>query len=226
MENIEKKTNTHKTRYEPITHKLLEDSFVYNFSSDGMKILNDAIVTRKDTAIFISKHGIPKYALYFRGLYKAIDIIEKYESESTEPIYILCPIYFDIAKDELHDTQIGITGSPYYREHTTTCAIREMNEEMGITCYKHNLNICSQTKKNFIFVININNTLTSSYRYNKPYEGDKKESKKKVQILVYGTLKQIIDKISRINYRIYSRDFNTIRGLRILSLKDVKNLIL
>lgn len=215
--------------FTPLRHMLIHDSYVYLFDEDKMTITtNNKIIDKIGTEILLSKRMIHEYSTkkYF-GLSNAVQHIIKLQHEY--PIYLIGPVYINDKQNGLADSQLSITGCPYYNEHFVTAAKRELSEEIGLTCDTSSLiNIVDSYTTTYI--VNINNTYSASKKddlcQDTKNKLNKKDNKnKKIQVLIFGSLPEIETKIKQINYREDSADLHSIAGLRILSLDDYMTFI-
>lgn len=148
--------------------------------------------------------------------------------------YVVCPVYVSKKSNKILDTQLSVTGKCQLEENEICATVREIQEELGITTNPLEIQLCSNT---IVFDENNKNNCKKKYRKessffvdisnSRPYDPKldmfirKKDNKqKKIQVVVFGKLNNILEMFEKVINRPDSHDIETIRFLRILSLKE------
>jgi hypothetical protein len=204
--------------FKPLTKTLVRDSVVYSFGSGLKSIIDNPTVISKGTDVLISKHVLP-------GINEAYHHIEALDNSAE--LYVMCPIYWDDKHACFCDTQLAVTGAVFVGEHDHRVAtIRELNEELGISCFPRDLVECSKNAKipgkyartATTFALDASNASPFVSSSISSHGTDDKSTK--VQVVVYGTLPQLQCLVTRITDRSHSKDLTGIRGIRLISLDD------
>jgi hypothetical protein len=195
-----KRTFNYTTRYV---------SFIFNFDTRQIKKIECG------TQIEVSKctlHGI-------NNAYKTLT--NNYLL--TDEYYVVCPIYFSKSSKRMLDTQLSVTGKCQYGENEVFGTIREIQEELGITCNINKIACCtsrnSTTKTETTFIADV-----TDGKYFDPKRDcvtkNRDDKTKRIQVVVYGKINNLLNMYSNILNRPESNDIETIRHIRILSLKE------
>lgn len=196
--------------YPSFNHELKYESFIFNFSTKTVSPVPP------NTIVEFSSFGLA-------GLSDSYDNIKKLKN--IKDVYILCPVYWQ--KNERKDTQLAVTGTNIIGENYDDCVIREIAEELGVTVSKYYLNYMNtkidngnNEKKRTILNYNVNLSYTRPYDpYDKFYIG-KDDFSKKIQVVPFGDLSNLLNLIKKITLRPYSDDIKLIREIRLISLKE------
>lgn len=141
--------------------------------------------------------------------------------------YVAGITYFNTKNGKLIDTQYSITGSMNPCDaNTTTSAIRELEEELGVTCDISHMGIPDIVKVGWqtytTYVISARTLRPISLRdieKHSPYEPGKDIKSQKIQIFIHGTCEDFVYLTSQIKYR---RNAETdIAGITIIPVKMV-----
>jgi len=139
--------------------------------------------------------------------------------------------YFDYTKSYIlglgytrNDVQFAITGTEQLNETTHQAIIRELEEEVGITIDETKLTnkIIKETP------LRRNSTYLLHASHAKPYNGyadmfvqNRDDKFRKVQVVIYGSLKEITKLIEMITRRRPSEEQHSIVSLHILEAKTI-----
>lgn len=154
--------------------------------------------------------------------------------KTKEEIYIVCPTYSYSETNKTIDSQIVITGSVNDNETPLNCAFREIREEIGfkisyLDLYSNNYgtiynnNHCVDNYMINLSTINEKNNEQPKFKNYNVYYRSKKQF---VQILLYGTLNDIMFKFKNLHSRRYSNDIlksnkYIIDKVRLVNIKDI-----
>ncbi len=204
--------------FKPLTKTLIKDSIVYSFGPDLKSIIDKPTTVPKGTNVLISKHILP-------GITEAYDHIKSLPDSSD--LYVMCPIYWDDKFASLHDTQLTVTGSIFTGETDKRDAtVRELNEELGISCLHRDLVECAKDVKIPGKYVRTATTYTLDASTTTPFVSSgisshgTDDKNTKVQVVVYGTLPQLQKLVVQITDRSHSKDLTGIRAIRLISFDD------
>ncbi len=135
--------------------------------------------------------------------------------------YIACPIYTSKRTKRMLDTQLSVTGKCYVNEDELFASIREIQEEIGITCNIQKIKLCT-SKNNGIktettFIADVSDSRHFDPKKDcvgKGYD----DRKRKIQVVVCGKLDSLLNMYSKIFNRPESNDLETIKFVRFISL--------
>lgn len=149
-------------------------------------------------------------------------------AKSIENYYVVCPIYSSKSTKKMLDTQLAVTGKCYFNEKETFTAIREIQEELGISCNSNTIKLCvmshSKMSNNGIkteatFTVDVSDSRHFDPKKDCVYKGHDDRTRR-VQIVVWGKLDNLLNMYTKIFNRPESNDLETIRFVRIVSLLE------
>jgi len=187
---------------------LRNKSYIFDFETKNIKLINETFIEisgfklnglKKAYTKILSKHGL------------------------CNDIYIVCPLYNDVTTNKLLDTQLSITGTCYVDENMMDTSIREVAEEIGIIIDKDKVEEI-ETKTNInrsesTYIIDIQNSKSFDINKNN-FECGVDDKSRKIQIIVYGKLNDLIKTYEKVNNRPLSKESDTIKHLRFIPLKE------
>ena len=189
---------------------------LYNF--DGSKIKNYTTIPA-GTQIKLSKYVLDGLKNTFMNIKKLMPTA-----------WIIAPVYY--TKDEIPipmDTQLAVTGSIADDETPESAALWESREEIGILCDLSNLikisTITTRDKKTVHnYMINVSNAFPFISTTEMIYDRGKDDYSNKVQIVFYGSFRDVCKLVEKIVERagpIDAPDITNIRGLRVLPITTI-----
>lgn len=202
-------------------------TLMYYFS----RISKNQIVSKYKT--FRHEHNILFSTYMYRGFISMVEsIIQNISTEELRDLCVLCPYY-----SNTKDIQVGVTGKVVKRDPLYS-AYKELIEEVGIytkfeqielfnRCYDDTSRLISNYGVNITKMDNYDDKVRAATQddidiiYNN--KGD--DYKHKIQVIIYGTYKDVRKLLPSINYRSKANDNKKIIGIRIISLIDIYNII-
>lgn len=217
----------------PMYHKMTHKTFLYSFDDSHRKIVEDCLTLSEDNDILMSSYILSGILDTFQKISSSLTILPVESAKEIHlvhpEIYVMCPVYYDRKSRNFYDTQIAVTGSVCYSEDPSSCAIRELAEELGIGCQE--LDQCAEnmTYKNnkmaktiLTYALHIADSVPLCRANIQQYKSipGKDNRKLKTQTVIYGKLNDLHTIIKKISYRLDSKDLTSIRGIRLMSFYD------
>lgn len=193
-------------------HNTRKHSYLYKFDESNHKLKNSYTTIYKGNDILLSGCLYPGY----------IETIKKIPRDD----FVLCPVYY--YDDVIADTQLAVTGSKLIDELSESSANREVCEEIGlhtdVSNFDNYIFVRSKYKTFESYTLDVlkchpcNSSIHAEEFVPETFENN--DRKKKVQIIIHGSMRSIHEKIMSITERLPSNDLNRICGFRILSQQD------
>lgn len=147
--------------------------------------------------------------------------------------YVACIVYKD-KRGDIYDTQLCVTGSVKTDETFKHACVRELSEEVGVSCREESLKeCCNETFSNInhfkktvrTFILNAESVVPFSHDTNNPQQPCKGSDNRSnnIQVVVYGTYDRLLELFGNVYERVNAEDTNKIIGVRIMSHWDWKN---
>ena len=199
---IKNKTFMHKTKY---------PSYLFNFDNRLIEYHNGENLIEFNNTLFYKLETTLK------------NIIK--ENPDVENYYIICPVYVSKTTKQILDTQLTVTGKCHKNENEFETTIREIQEELGITTINGSNNILFNNtlkygnKTESSFVIDISESKHFDPKQDMVVRG-KDDNYKKIRVIVCGNIEKILEMYKNIYNRPESNDIETIKFVRIISLKE------
>lgn len=137
--------------------------------------------------------------------------------------YIACPVYADPKTGKIQDTQLAVTGTCYKDEDYLKAITRELSEEIGIVAQEQNVvkisSMTGQKRTEVSYIVNISGAKCFNSRIDSVSTGTDDKTKK-VQIVVYGSIGDLLKLYTTVSERPDSDDLLTIKYVRFVSLKE------
>lgn len=191
------------------THTTRSVSYLFNFDTKQIERIDPC------TQIEFSKCSSS-------GLHLAYSLIlNKYTRLNN--YYIACPIYVSKRTKRILDTQLSVTGKCHFAENDIAAASREIQEELGITCNLEKLNLCSTfsngIKTESTFIADVSDSRGFDPKRDCIIRGHDDRTRK-IQAVICGKLDSLLNMYAKIFNRPESNDLETIRYVRLVSLKE------
>jgi len=136
--------------------------------------------------------------------------------------YVVCPVYINKQTKEMLDCQLSITGKCHIKEHEKQAVIREIQEEIGITCEQENvvkIETTSIYRKEKLFMVNVTKSRKFDPNNDIVHTGND-DKHKKIQAVIYGKIYDLLKIYMDVFERPESDDIETIRYIRLISLAE------
>lgn len=140
--------------------------------------------------------------------------------------YVVCPVYINKKTKLIRDTQLAVTGNCKTNEDELNGVIREIQEELGITCNKSNAVLitsnCTGRKLEQSFIINASNARYFDPKIDSSNENENRgdDKSKKIQVVVCGKLTNLLNIYKNVINRPESNDIETIKFVRFVSILE------
>lgn len=197
-----------------------QNTWFYMFNERGDSLLPKTVVPKKTKII---------NSIYLLEQSKVVIRETDIKQQTDDDFWVICPTYF--VEGKMSGCQFSVTGSLAKNpegllESPDDATIREISEEIGITCDKSDLESYGIKYFNGKTIHNFGLRVSNS----KPYEKidgcissfTQDDKTKKIQIIMYGTLPEIHTLLECIVFREESIDKANIRGIRVLPFNDIK----
>ena len=160
------------------------------------------------------------------GLKESYNFVKKKMSHNCKlkDCFVACPVYADPKTGQILDTQLAITGTCYKNEDYLPATLRELSEEIGIVLANPNklrqIKSFSGPKRTEVsYIANISGARCFNSNVDRIISGTDDKTKK-VQVVVYGTISDLLGLYENIHERPESDDLLTIRYVRFINLKE------
>lgn len=137
--------------------------------------------------------------------------------------YVVCPVYTSKSTKKMLDTQLSVTGKCYKNENDVLATIREIQEELGITTNVNKVRRCGIKKTGLKIETSFVADVSDSRHFDPKYDiipHGKDDKTKKIQVVVCGKIENLLNMYANVFNRPESNDLETIRFVRIMSLKE------
>lgn len=189
-------------------YQLRYKSYLYSFQAKQISLIHQSSIEFSNFALHGLKIGYNK-------------ILSTYKKQ--KDIYVVCPVYCNANTGALLDTQLAITGTCYKDEPDDLATVREIAEEVGVIINKNMLekihdNI-TQKRTEATYIIDISKSRAFDPKIDH-FEMGQDDKSRKVQIILVGKFDDLVRLYSSVYNRPISDDYETIKHVRFLSLKE------
>lgn len=159
----------------------------------------------------------------FYGLDDAYKEILKNHHQSSDKYYVVCPVYTSKSTKKMMDTQLSVTGKCHNNENEIAASVREIQEEIGITVNINKIKLClahnSGKSVETTFITDITDCKHFDPKNDIIFNGTD-DKLKKIQVILYGKIENLLKIFSNVFNRPESNDIETIRFIRFLSINE------
>lgn len=212
-------------------HSTKNISYIFNFDSFTIETVKDG------TVIKFSKCVLKGLADVYKNIIDKFDQSDQSNQDyQLSKYYVVCPVYTSKSTKNILDTQLSVTGKSKIKEPDHLAVIREVQEELGISVNPMKIEHCyfsrgsyydnNQNRKKYkkyitesSYCVDISDSHPFNPKLDVVFKNDD-DKLRKIQVVLYGKLENILNLYSKIFNRPDSNDIESIRFVRIISLEE------